>query len=223
MRARARVRATDGAPRPVRPDDAIRALSDHALILAMRDDDPRAWHEFDLRFRPALERYAECIGIPDADWAECVTNTLTDAALRFVGDPRTVPESCMAYLTRAVRNRAMNRSRTEGRVVRIDVDLPSPTDAAGDAPGAVVAELANRLRAGLSPDQELLLAWVAEGVPYRQIAEWLGIGYEATAKRIARLTARLRTRLASMAEDASPAERGAIAKLLDLPDLDPRN
>ena len=42
----------------------VRALSDAALVDAMRASIPEAWTEFDARFRPLLERYAARIGIP---------------------------------------------------------------------------------------------------------------------------------------------------------------
>lgn len=198
----------------VRPHDDASALSDAALVAAMRAGDRRAWMEFDLRFRPALERYAACIGLPTASWPECVSDVVTDAAIRFASAGAVVPESCLAYLIRAVRNRATNLSRQEARAMRISEQLPPHTHPAASGPRDGYGSIAERLREGLSPDQELLLAWVAENVPYRQIAEWLGIGYEATAKRIARLNARLRVRIENMTDDATDAERDAISALL---------
>ena len=44
----------------------------------------------------------------------------------------------------------------------------------------------------MSEEERRLLDWVAARIPQRTIAEWLGLSYEATAKRISRLVRRLR-------------------------------
>jgi FixJ family two-component response regulator len=59
-----------------------------------------------------------------------------------------------------------------------------------------------------------MLAWVAEGVPQRMIAEWLGISREAAKKRIARLCRRLRAAAPDVAALLPSADRREIDRLL---------
>ena len=54
-----------------------------------------------------------------------------------------------------------------------------------------VQALVAYIRRHLSGEQQRLLGWEERRVPHRQIAEWLGLRYEATTKRIWRLKRRL--------------------------------
>ena len=51
--------------------------------------------------------------------------------------------------------------------------------------------LAARLSEGLTDDERQLLVAVAENIPQREIAEWLGVSYVVARKRLERLRARL--------------------------------
>ena len=205
-----------------------RALSDAALVEAMRVSIPEAWIEFDARFRPLLERYAARIGIPRWEWSSCITEVLDDEALRLIERSREVPQQMAAYLIRAVRNRhlALKRAalRRDNRYAGADGALVSEhTRRAGEAPRVSeeqqstptgVTRLGQLLSARLSDEERQMLAWVAEGVPQRVIAEWSGINREAAKKRIARLCRRLRADADALTAELSPEARREVDRLL---------
>jgi hypothetical protein len=55
----------------------------------------------------------------------------------------------------------------------------------------VLERLAGRLSESLREDERQLLVAVAENIPQREIAEWLGVSYAVARKRLERLRARL--------------------------------
>jgi DNA-directed RNA polymerase specialized sigma24 family protein len=204
----------------------------------MRASVPEAWTEFDARFRPLLERYAARIGIPRWEWSCCITEVLDDEALRLIERSRQMPQQMSAYLIRAVRNRhlalkraAMRRDhRYAGAAAEASPDgvlgslvsehtrracEPPRVSEEGQATPSGATQLAELLSARLSEEERQMLAWVAEGVPQRMIANWLGINREAAKKRIARLCHRLRAAAAVMRVELPPATRREIDRLLD--------
>jgi len=208
----------------------MRALTDAALIDMMRAGVPEAWAEFDARFRPLLERYAVRVGIPRWDWSVCITEVLDDEALRLIERAGQVPLHLTAYLVRAVRNRFLELKRsTRRRERRYAVDgavgavmsehahrVADPARVAEDARTASspAARFAEALASHLSREEQQMLAWVAEGVPHRLIAEWLGITREAAKKRIARLCRRLRAAAGEATARLPVADRREIDRLL---------
>jgi DNA-directed RNA polymerase specialized sigma24 family protein len=54
-----------------------------------------------------------------------------------------------------------------------------------------VEALVGHIRRHLSDDEQRILGWEERRVPHRQIAEWLGLSYDAATKRIWRLKRRL--------------------------------
>lgn len=86
--------------------------------------------------------------------------------------------------------------------------------AEGSDASAVLARAAAALAARLTDAERQLLVWVAEQVPRRQIAEWVGDGYEATRKRIQRLTRRLQADAVRFAAELPAAERHEFERFL---------
>lgn len=208
----------------------MRALTDAALIDAMRASIPEAWTEFDARFRPLLERYAARVGIPRWEWSVCITEVLDDEALRLIERAGQSPQHMTAYLVRAVRNRFLELKRTSlRRDRRYAVDgaagavMSEHTRRAGDPPRiaeertdscTAASRLGRELSASLSTEEQQMLAWVAEGVPQRVIAEWLGINREAAKKRIARLCRRLRASAPEVTAGLSRDDQRQLNRLL---------
>jgi DNA-directed RNA polymerase specialized sigma24 family protein len=208
----------------------LRALSDAVLVDAMRAGDELAWGEFVDRFRPLLEHFAQRTGIPRWEWDTCIAEVLADEALKLASTRQlALPASLGAYLVRAVRNRHLRLKRA---AARRDRHYASASDAsaagsarqivaslcsesairasegpASDETGASsgLARLAATLREELSEDELLLLTWRGAGVPHRQAAEWLGITYDAAAKRVARISQRLRA-IAQLRAATFPSE-----------------
>jgi DNA-directed RNA polymerase specialized sigma24 family protein len=213
------------------------AISDAALILEMRARVPAAWAEYDARYRPLLEAYAERMRIPRWERFACISEVLDDVALYLAdraGDP---PASLEGYLVRAVRNRylkikraAIRREQHYSQAVAFDGDAEHvirelcSEDAlrASAGPGAESAahssyalqQLAALLGAQLSAEEMQMLGWVGAGVPRRQIAEWLGLGYDAARKRIYRVSRRLYAQLPAMLDGMSAAERAEVGRFL---------
>lgn len=215
-----------------------RALSDAALVDAMRASVPEAWAEFDARFRPLLERYAARIGIPRWEWSCCITEVLDDEALRLIERSREMPQQMAAYLIRAVRNRHLALKRA---AMRRDNGYVGAADAEASSEGSIgqlvsehtrqacepprvseelqtgtsgATRLAELLNARLSDEERQMLSWVAEGVPQRVIGDWLGINREAAKKRIARLCRRLRAVATALTAELPPDTRREIDRLL---------
>jgi DNA-directed RNA polymerase specialized sigma24 family protein len=208
----------------------LRALSDAALLDVMRGGDELAWGEFADRFRPLLEQFARRTGIPRWEWDACITDVLDEEALKFTRRRLTLPASLGAYLVRAVRNRHLRLKRAAERRERhyasaADAGMvlcsegtmrlsegSAGTDSA--AASSAMARLVEIFRAELSEDDVLLLTWRGAGVPHRQVAAWLGVSYDAAAKRVARLSQRLRAIASSCVERFPVEERPEVERFL---------
>jgi len=200
-----------------------------------------AWAEFERRFRPVLEVFAARVNVAYWERDECITEVLDDAAMKLIEDDARVPDYVSAYLVGWMRHHLWKRARAAARrdrshrsaatvaggeyVVRTvcseqAVRESSGMWAEGDsrenvAEGANTGageRLANALMAQLSTDEQRIIAWVSESVPYRQIAEWTGGSYAATSKRIWRLLRRLRGAALSRASTWSDEDRSALAR-----------
>ncbi|HKO15924.1 MAG TPA: hypothetical protein VJU87_06775 [Gemmatimonadaceae bacterium] len=219
---------------------ALHALSDGALIQAMREGAPEAWAEFDARFRPLLETYAHRTGIARSEWRTLVMEVLEDAALRLATPAVEVPSSLSGYLVRAVHFRRLKFERAAARrskhyaqataaagrgsehegVIRALCSEAALRDSEGSfaseeshvAPG--IARLCALLEESLNEAERQILGWVAEDVPRRDIAAWLGENYEAVRKRITRLCARLRAGAPGALARLTNDEREDVARLL---------
>jgi DNA-directed RNA polymerase specialized sigma24 family protein len=217
----------------------VRALSDGALIAAMRAGDDWAWAEFDARFRARLEQYVRHVGVPTSRWDECVSEVIEDTALKLTSDATAVPANLTAYLIRSVRNRAVTLARAAARRHRRHVQASAVgepeavvwslcsesalrasgsavRDGADDRAYALASQARRRLGAALiaelSEEEQCIIGWVAEAVPYRQIAAWLGASYDATSKRIWRLCRRLKQVAPIQASAFDAAERAELER-----------
>ena len=219
-----------------RQPSAARALGDVALVEAMRRGEPGALREFLLRFEPLLEYHAHRLGASGGERDDLVGETLEDAALALVAPTAIVPRSLPAYLVTALRNRLLNTRRGARGAARMRESLPRTADRAGAVddglcsestlragagpawepprPSRVVAALAAALFDDLSDDDRVLLVWVSHHVPYREIAQWLGLGYAAVGKRVERLRARLRAKADVHLASLGDADRAALEALL---------
>jgi DNA-directed RNA polymerase specialized sigma24 family protein len=220
------------------PKRAMGALSDAALIQAMRDSVPAAWAEFDARYRPLLEAYAKRMRIPRWDWSVCITEVLDDEAVRLVQRDGELPGNVPGFLVRAVRNRYLKLKRAAIRREKHYADaagLESHTEQvvrglcsedalrASAGPGAEASDanashalrrLALLLGEDLSKEEKQMLGWVGEGVPRRQIAEWLGVGYDAVRKRIYRLSQRMHGVTPAVLDRMNAEERAEVRRFL---------
>lgn len=185
-------------------------MGDAALVAALRCQDEGALREFYLRFRPALVGAAARLGVPPGDREAAADDCLADVAVHLITTSGPPPRSLPAYLARSLRNRVLNDVRARARADRRELDAPAgPTEAelAGSSHHALRAagalemiplspaleRLAAALERALDDNERLLVVWMSNCAPPRDIARWLGIAYKAAAKRIERLRERLQT------------------------------
>jgi DNA-directed RNA polymerase specialized sigma24 family protein len=219
------------------PKRAMRSLSDGGVVEAMRDGVPAGWAEFDERFRPLLTTYARRLGIPHWHWDTCVMGVLDDEALRLARRDTVVPSNISSYLFRAVYHRYLKVKREAARrAIHYKAALgessgndgvvgtlcsedalrnsENPLATSTDVPRTALHRFAQHLGASLTAEERHLLGWAGDCVPRRQMAEWMGLSYEATRKRLARLCERLRRSTPSALERLTDEERVEVEGFL---------
>jgi RNA polymerase sigma factor (sigma-70 family) len=196
----------------------VAGASDYEIVVAMRRGEAAAFEQFVERFHRILLDYARRAGVPGADRDELVSELLDDVALQLMTRSTPLPQNPRMYLLAAFRNKLLNRKRARGRRNRVvseavrdayaDCDFADGADAAagcsedvvrasrgpaweGPPLPRVLERLSGRLSEALSDDERQLLVAVAENIPQREIAEWLGVSYVVARKRLERLRARL--------------------------------
>jgi DNA-directed RNA polymerase specialized sigma24 family protein len=193
------------------------AIKDYDIIVAMRRGEAVAFEQYIERFHGILLDYARRAGVAPSERDELVSELLDDVAIQLVTRSGPLPQNPRMYLLSALRHRLLNRKRGSERRRRVvseaarasyaDRDPAAGESAAGcseemlrasHGPGwegtplpRVLERLAGRLSEALRDDERLLLVAVAENIPQREIAEWLGVSYVVARKRLERLRARL--------------------------------
>jgi RNA polymerase sigma factor (sigma-70 family) len=214
------------------------SATDAELIAAMRRGEPAACTAFFVRYRPFLVGLALARKIPRRYWVTCVDETLNLTALRIM-EGRPAPRDIASYLSTAMRNRVMNAKRGEKREESrlreaADAVVPGetrfissvlseaflhseePFDAADRAQASqFVTELAHHLVATMSADDLELMRWVAERIPYSEIAEAFGVTVVAITKRVSRARRRLVSVALEYVARQPPAERHVLERFLD--------
>lgn len=196
---------------------AVGAAADYEIVVAMRRGETAAFAQYVERFHRILLDYARRAGLPDAERDEFVGELLDDVAMQFMLRSTPLPQNPRLYLLSAFRNKLLNRKRARLRRERVVSEAARDAYAGGERAGAEVAagcsesmlrasrgpgwdgpslprmleRLSGRLSEALSDDERLLLVAVAENIPQREIAEWLGVSYVVARKRLERLRARL--------------------------------
>jgi DNA-directed RNA polymerase specialized sigma24 family protein len=220
------------------------SADDRALLAGMRRDDAGAWAAYMARFRPRLyaimlgANLYTIAGMPARD--ALVDEVLTDEALRLTRPGAPDVTNIGGWLVRAaqhklvdVRRLAQRRERHYRAAASWFADTPWKGERAivpalhsahglrasgalredAEASPAVLG-LAAAIVAVVSEKDRVLLGWLAEGVPHRTIAGWLGVSYEAATKRAWRLTRQLRASVAQFAAALPPEQRAEVARLL---------
>jgi DNA-directed RNA polymerase specialized sigma24 family protein len=207
------------------------AMGDAALVAALRCQDEGALREFYLRFRPALVGAAARLGVSAGDRDAAADDCLADVAVHLITTSGPPPRSLPAYLARSLRNRLLNDVRARARAERRARDgfaAPTEADLAGSSQHALRAcgaletlplappleRLATVLERELDPEERLLVVWMSNCAPPRDIARWLGIAYKAAAKRIERLRERLQTVAVRHVETTDGDERRELLGFL---------
>ena len=187
----------------------------------MRRGEAAAFERYIERFHRILLDYARRAGMAASDRDELVSELLDDVAIQLMTRSAPLPQNPRMYLLSALRHKLLNRKRGSERRRRVvsEAARAAYTDGA-HANGAYAGEsaagcsedmrrashgpewegaplprvlerLAARLSEALRDDERQLLVAVAENIPQREIAEWLGVSYAVARKRLERLRARL--------------------------------
>ncbi|HEV7992187.1 MAG TPA: hypothetical protein VGP25_10195 [Gemmatimonadaceae bacterium] len=194
------------------------AGQDHEILAALQSGQSGAFTRFIERYHRLLLDYARRAGIPSEDRDELVGELLDDVALQLMTRGAVLPDNPRQYLLSALRHRLLNSKRARGRRDRVvseaardasgDYDTSNGAAAAAGCSEAsvrasrgpaweqtplppVLEKLSAKLDESLRPDERQLLVAVAENIPQREIAEWLGVSYVVARKRLERLRARL--------------------------------
>ena len=193
------------------------AVKDYDIVVAMRRGEAVAFEHYIERFHRILLDYARRAGVAASERDEMVSELLDDVAIQLITRSAPLPQNPRMYLLAALRHKLLNRKRGSERRRRVvseaaraayaDRDPSAGESAAGcseemlrashgpEWEGAplprVLERLAGRLSESLHDDERQLLVAVAENIPQREIAEWLGVSYAVARKRLERLRARL--------------------------------
>ena len=193
------------------------AVKDYDIVVAMRRGEAVAFEHYIERFHRILLDYARRAGVAASERDEMVSELLDDVAIQLITRSAPLPQNPRMYLLAALRHKLLNRKRSGERRRRVvseaaraayaDRDPSAGESAAGcseemlrashgpEWEGAqlprVLERLAGRLSEALREDERQLLVAVAENIPQREIAEWLGVSYAVARKRLERLRARL--------------------------------
>ena len=193
------------------------AVKDYDIVVAMRRGEAVAFEHYIERFHRILLDYARRAGVAASERDEMVSELLDDVAIQLTTRSAPLPQNPRMYLLSALRHKLLNRKRSGERRRRVvseaaraayaDRDPVAGESAAGcseemlrashgpEWEGAqlprVLERLAGRLSESLREDERQLLVAVAENIPQREIADWLGVSYAVARKRLERLRARL--------------------------------
>jgi DNA-directed RNA polymerase specialized sigma24 family protein len=194
------------------------ATSDYDIVVAMRRGEAAAFERFVERFHRILLDYARRAGVAPSDRDELVSELLDDVAIQLMTRTAPLPHHPRMYLLTALRHKLLNEKRGRERRHRVVAEAArvqyGDREVAGGRETAagcseemvrasrgpewegaplprVLERLSGRLSEELRPDERQLLVAVAENIPQREIAEWLGVSYAVARKRLERLRARL--------------------------------
>lgn len=219
---------------PPASERSLVSATEAELVRAIRRGESRGVSELISRFTSLLLVQGRRLGLSRAEAEECAQEAMEDAVMVLL-DLHSTPRALASYLVctfrhRVFRTRRVAKSRAAhevaasaesngGYVVR---ELCSETALrASDGPDVIdvpisptVSGMAAALVRLLSPDEELLLSWVSNGVSEGQIGEWLGVRPDTAGKRTRRLRARCRDFLERYAERLPEDEQLELRRFL---------
>jgi len=189
-------------PQPIRPFNEMQD-SDAELVGRARGGEGRAFEVLVRRHLGAALAVALAI-LSDRDAAQDVVQDAFVTALERL-DELSRDDAFKGWVLRIVRNRALDRQRSNARFPKLDVAVVNPPDG-GDSPERETArsELRDRLSAALATlperEREVLLLHDLEGWKHREIGEKLGM-LEGTVRHVLfRARRMMRAELGSMEE-----------------------
>lgn len=189
-----------------------------ALVAGIRRGDDAAVAELYERYLPLLVMAARRHRVLPSDREELALEVLAEVAMQLMRDDTPVPRNLQGLLMTVLRRRVLDRLRREAaRIPELPLDevrddalaVAHDGEAGRARAGPALVRLADHLEAYVDDTELQILYWLAEHVPQRTIAEWLGMSHGATRMRIGRLRDRLREVVRTywrVADDDSRAE-----------------
>ena len=207
------------------------AAQDAELLAAVRRGEEDAMTRFYVRFTPILHRAAAQIGVDAGDRSALVSDTLATVLLALRKPAAVVPRTLMAYAIGALRHAHLKATRERQREEQLERELhreqlaqPSHADEESDAVddtgraptryARVLRLLSIEIRDLTTAEERDILAWLADYVPQREIARWLGTTHGAMRVRVHRLRERLRRDAQRFGTTLEPAERRELDRFL---------
>lgn len=217
------------------------AISDRALVEALRARQPEAVDEFVRRFEPLVARYARWLRVPSSDQHHWTGEVLYDVAMTLARGRGVMPRHLGAYVAGACRLRALEerasgtayRARILDALASVHDDVYgsgeavvvglSSESALRDARGPeweppplapVLERLLSAFDEGATPDERRIIKWLGDQISYTRIAEWLGITRPAAVSRIQRLRTRLIEAAFRFGAGLDAAERAELVRFL---------
>jgi DNA-binding CsgD family transcriptional regulator len=191
----------------------FRAISDAALVAAVRRSEPEAIDEFLERFQEVVMSQAKLLRVPRHEWRGWTAELLCDVVVGLMEMKQRSPRSIVAYLIAAARNkhraaqrewsihqtRLTERATEVGGSERVLASVCSEsTVRATYAPDweparlpPVLDHLVSAIQGAITPDEHILLSWVSQRTSFSTIARMLGEHRSTVVKRVTRLRARL--------------------------------
>ena len=204
----------DDAWKPSIAQSRYAALTDRALLDALRSRDGEAIEEFIRRYQALVLVQARRLRIAPEERTHWTIELLYEVASAIARDAASIPRSLGPYLVTACKRKAFSEWRNRLTRERWEMQCADETGARNQRAVVsacseaavrstygpdwepvrlppVLERLVSMFEEGISTDERQLLSWVGQRVPYSLVAEWLGISRAASIKRVGRLRDRL--------------------------------
>jgi hypothetical protein len=213
------------------------ALSDRALLDAIRSRDGEAIEEFIRRYQALVLIQARRLRIVPAERTSWAIDVLYHVASAIARDSASLPRALGPYLVTACKRKVFSELRKRRTRERWEVQCADDTGAQNQRAVVsacsedsvrstygpewepvrlppVLERLVSVFEEGVSTDERQLLSWVGQRVPYSLVAEWLGVSRAAAIKRVGRLRERLIDAALRFGASLDAAEVSELARFL---------
>jgi hypothetical protein len=214
----------------------FRAVSDAALVAAVRRSDAEAIDEFLERFQEVVMSQAKRLRVTSAEWRSWTSDLLCDVVVGLVQKTGAGPRSIVAYLITASRNKhrasqrewSLRQKRLDERATMLGgservlaaacSEFSARATYAADWEPAplppVLDGLVTAIECSINADERQLLSWIAQRTSFSTIARMLGEKRSTIVKRATRLRGRLIETAMRFGASLDSRERGELVRFL---------
>ena len=216
----------------------LEELSDLELVEAMRAADERAFEEFVRRFQLVVLIQARRFRIEASERRQWVTEVLYQAGMALSRRRTPAYGSVVAYLVTVCKRKCLADRRALVARERLEAECTGPLGSDNGEQAVlslcseatmratygaewepeglppILARFVSMLGDSMCEEDQRLLAWVGQRVPYSEIAAWLGLTRSAAVKRVTRLRARLLQATVRVIESLDRGDRSELIRFL---------